>query len=85
MNLKIALLQLLPGGSLDEQLATAIDSDFVVTFSLFAKELQMAIGITFLEKVIRTMISLYRKSSVTLFGLKFFQQSGMYTRSGKNT
>ena len=61
MNLKIALLQLLPGGSLDEQLATAIDSDFVVTFSLLAKELQMAIGITFLEKVIRTMISLYRK------------------------
>ena len=90
MNLKIALLQLLPGGNLDEQLnigkaacikakdmgadialfpemwsdgyylpqeegavnnlAIAIDSDFIASYSLLAKELQMAIGITFLEK-----------------------------------
>lgn len=90
MNLKIALLQLLPGGGLEEQLNTGknacimaremgaditlfpemwsdgyylpqeegaleelaipADSEFVRTFSTLAKELQMAIGITFLEK-----------------------------------
>ena len=90
MKLKIALLQLLPGGSLEEQLnigktasikakdmgadialfpemwsdgyylpqeeggvdklAIAKDSEFITSFSLLAKELQMAIGITFLEK-----------------------------------
>ena len=90
MKLKIALLQLLPGGSLEEQLnigktacikakdmgadialfpemwsdgyylpqeegavdnlAIAEDSEFIVSFCSLAKELQMAIGITFLEK-----------------------------------
>ena len=90
MKLKIALLQLLPGGSLEEQLnigKTACikakdmgadialfpemwsdgyylpqeegavehlviekDSEFIVSFGSLAKELQMAIGITFLEK-----------------------------------
>ncbi|MBR1772726.1 MAG: carbon-nitrogen hydrolase family protein [Eubacterium sp.] len=90
MRLKIALLQLLPGGSLEEQLnigktacikakdmgadialfpemwsdgyylpqevgaieklAIAADSDFICSFGNLAKELQMAIGITFLEK-----------------------------------
>ena len=90
MNLRIALLQLLPGGNLNEQLikgkdaclkakemeadialfpemwsdgyflpqeegavdelAIAADSEFVCSFSTLAKELQMAIGITFLEQ-----------------------------------
>ena len=90
MKLKIALLQLLPGGSLEEQLnigktacikakdmgadialfpemwsdgyylpqeegavehlAIEKDSEFIVSFGSLAKELQMAIGITFLEK-----------------------------------
>ncbi len=90
MMLKIALLQLLPGGSLDEQqnigtaacrkakdmgadialfpemwsdgyflpqeegavdaLAITADSEFICAFRELAKELQMAIGITFLEK-----------------------------------
>ena len=90
MKLKIALLQLLPGGSLEEQLnigktacikakdmgadialfpemwsdgyylpqeegavehlAIEKDSEFIVSFGSFAKEMQMAIGITFLEK-----------------------------------
>ena len=90
MKLKIALLQLLPGKSLDEQLdigktackkakdmgadialfpemwsdgyylpqeegaadklAVAADSEFTEAFRILAKELQMAIGITFLEK-----------------------------------
>lgn len=90
MMLKIALLQLLPGGSLREQqnigtaacrkakdmgadialfpemwsdgyflpqeegavdaLAISADSEFICAFRELAKELQMAIGITFLEK-----------------------------------
>lgn len=90
MRLKVALLQLLPGRSLDEQLnigktacikakdmeadialfpemwsdgyylpqedgavdklAITKDCEFIVSFSQLAKELQMAIGITFLEK-----------------------------------
>ena len=90
MKLKIALLQLLPGGSLEEQLnigkaackkakdmgadialfpemwsdgynlpqeegavdnlAIAKDSEFIISFCSLAKELQMAIGFTFLEK-----------------------------------
>ena len=90
MNLKIALLQLLPGGSMEEQLnigkkacikakdmgadialfpemwsdgyflpqeegavdklAIAKDSDFITSFGSLAKELQMAVGITFLEQ-----------------------------------
>ena len=90
MTLKIALLQLLPGGSLDEQqnigkaacikakdmgadialfpemwsdgyflpqeegavdaLAITADSEFICAFRELAKELRMAIGITFLEK-----------------------------------
>ena len=90
MNLRIALLQLLPGGNLNEQLikgkdaclkakemgadialfpemwsdgyflpqeegavdelAIAADSEFVCSFCTLAKELQMAIGITFLEQ-----------------------------------
>lgn len=90
MDFKIALLQLLPGGSLEEQLnigktacikakemgadialfpemwsdgyylpqeegavdklAIAVDSEFIDSFSVLAKELKMAIGITFLEK-----------------------------------
>ena len=90
MKLKIALLQLLPGVSLEEQLnigkaacikakdmgadialfpemwsdgyylpqeegavdnlAIAKDSEFIISFCSLAKELQMAIGITFLEK-----------------------------------
>jgi predicted amidohydrolase len=90
MKLKIALLQLLPGGSLEEQLnigkaackkakdmgadialfpemwsdgynlpqeegavdtlAITADSEFVCAFRELAKELEMAIGITFLEK-----------------------------------
>lgn len=90
MKFKIALLQLLPGGSLDEQqnigtaacrkakdmgadialfpemwsdgyflpqeegavdaLAITADSEFVCAFRELAKELRMAIGITFLEK-----------------------------------
>lgn len=90
MKLKIALLQLLPGKSLEEQLdigktackkakdmgadialfpemwsdgyylpqeegaadklAVAADSEFTEAFRILAKELQMAIGITFLEK-----------------------------------
>ncbi len=90
MIFRIALLQLLPGGSLNEQLnigkaacikakemgadialfpemwsdgyylpqedggveklAVAPDSEFVCTFRELAKELQLAIGITFLEK-----------------------------------
>lgn len=90
MNLKIALLQLLPGGNLKNQinigkeacrkakdmgadialfpemwsdgyylpqeegavdkLAIAEDSEFIGSFCTLAKELQMAIGITFLEK-----------------------------------
>ena len=90
MRLKVALLQMLPGRSLDEQLnigkvacvkakdigadialfpemwsdgyflpqedgavdklAITKDSEFIVSFSSLAKELQMAIGITFLEK-----------------------------------
>lgn len=90
MDLKIALLQLLPDGSLDEQqdkgktacikakemgadialfpemwsdgyalprneetlneLAILSDSGFVCFFGALARELQMAIGITFLEK-----------------------------------
>ena len=90
MNLKIALLQLLPGKGLDEQLnkgkaacakvkemgadialfpemwscgyyipqeegeveklAVEKDSDFIRSFGCLAKKLQMAIGITFLEK-----------------------------------
>lgn len=90
MNLKIALLQLLPGGSLVEQLnigknactrakdmgadialfpemwsdgyflpqeedavdklAITTDSEFILSFGELAKELQMAIGITLLEK-----------------------------------
>ena len=66
MKLKIALLQLLPGGSLEEQLnigktacikakdmgadIALFPSEFIVSFGSLAKELQMAIGITFLEK-----------------------------------
>lgn len=90
MNLKVSLLQLLPGGSLEEQLnkgkaacikakemgadialfpemwsdgyflpqeeeainelAITADNVFIRTFGTLSKELQMAIGITFLEK-----------------------------------
>ena len=56
MNLlKIALLQINPCGTLNENLewkaeAVPADSDFVRAFGNLARELDMAIGITFLEK-----------------------------------
>lgn len=107
MKLRIALLQLLPGRSLEEQLnigktacikakdmgadialfpemwsdgyylpqedgavdklAIATDSEFIVSFCSLAKELQMAIGITYLEKSDtkpRNSIILFDKSGV---------------------
>ena len=110
MDLRIALLQLLPGGSLEEQLkigkaacikakdrgadialfpemwsdgyslpqeegcadklAVAKDSEFVTSFGLLAKELQMAIGITFLEKsgpkLLNSLILFDKNGAVTL-------------------
>ncbi len=48
MKLRIALLQLLPGDSLEKQFQ--IGKEAIQKFSRLAAELQMAIGITFLER-----------------------------------